>query len=91
MDRIRKTHEKLYKEKLNGLTEQYALDNKQHAEAEDQKKYLLSILEVNSKSEVPAKPSAEVKFLLQNPFEGRFREVKKQSYTIKLSEAEQRE
>ena len=33
----------------------------------------------------------EVNFKLQNPFDGKFSSIKKQSYTIKMTDNEQRE
>ena len=58
--------------------------------AEDQK-YLLDQLQLAENIEPPVQAAKDVKFALSNPFDERYKKIKRESYTTKMTEAEMRE
>ena len=76
---------------MKKMAERYVLQHKEQKETEVHKQYLLEMLKIQKGTEPPVYQKQEVNFRLQNPFEGKFKQIKKQSYTIRMTDAEQRE
>lgn len=76
---------------MKEMAERFTIEKERKSENEAQKQYLLDLIKVQKGVEPPIQEKQEVNFKLQNPFEGKFSGIKKQNYTIKMTDNEQRE
>jgi len=53
---------------VNRLTDQYNSDKRNYLQSDEQKKYLLDLIEVNHKGDAPANPVPDYKFKLENEY-----------------------
>lgn len=77
MKEIKLESDKQLKEDMKEMAERYVVQHKEQKETEVHKQYLLEMLKIQKGTEPPVYQKQEVNFRLQNPFEGKFKQIKK--------------
>lgn len=91
VQRGRRVMDSKAEQNMKGLAELYSHYNEHTEENKEVRDYLLNLLRAQKEGDVKALQELQWELQNQKPFDERFKEIKKQSYTIQMSEQDLRE